>query len=392
MGIVRMGDLKHVKSHARYAAYHRRKIVERSLRFLKLAEKYGLSYAEISRRTTIPASTIRDWGQRRTLYPDWTPTNTRWGQHRRIFTRDEELALAAFIRSEVLLFGHVFQNSDFRALAMCAWFEKYGQEESIKRFNCSAGFIDAFKKRNRFTSRAFHYKRRPSVTAEQEENWKNRIEELLQTVPLDRVLNTDETSWLLWPRGILTWADVNTDHAHVLIRGDPKDSLTALATVTAAGERLPLFFLARGKTERAERSQIGDATGHWVSHSPSGWMTEVTFEEYLELLRQHYSDGSELHLLLDSYSAHRTQNVKETAARLNIKLYYIPPGMTDAYQPLDRKIFGVLKGYAKRLFLRRMTTDPGGGRTKGDAVQDLIAAWAELSPTTIEKAWEVYRP
>jgi hypothetical protein len=39
-----------------------------------------------------------------------------------------------------------------------------------------------------------------------------------------------------------------------------------------------------------------------------------------------------------------------------------------------------------------VNTDPGGGRTKGDAVQDLIAARANLATTTIEAAWDLDMP
>jgi transposase-like protein len=392
MGITRMGQLTHVKSYGRYRSAHRRALVRRSLELLDGADETRISYAEIARRTGVPASTLRDWGRRREQHHDWTPMNTMWGQHRRIFTFQEEQAIAEFIRSEVLLPGYVFQNSDFRVIAMAAWFEKYGPHERIRPFNGSTGYISSFKSRHRFTSRAFHYKRRPCVSAEQASHWTDQIRELLRTVPHGHVLNTDETSWLLWPRGILTWTERDSDHPHVLIRGDEKENLTALATVTAAGERLPLFFLARGKTERVERSQIGDVAPHWVAHSVSGWMTEDTFEQYLGLLRHHYADGSELHLLLDSYSAHRTQNIKDTAARLGINLHFIPPGMTDQFQPLDRKVFGVLKASAKSLFFRRVNKNPDVKRTKSDAVQDLISAWTNLADTTIEKAWDIYMP
>jgi hypothetical protein len=64
--------------------------------------------------------------------------------------------------------------------------------------------------------------------------------------------------------------------------------------------------------------------------------------------------------------------------------------MTDQFQPLDRKIFGVLKAHAKHLFLQRIKERPRLGRTKGDAVQDLVEAWARLLPSTIEEAWDCY--
>jgi hypothetical protein len=120
--------------------------------------------------------------------------------------------------------GHIFENSDCRALAMCACFEKDGQEEAIKRFNCSAGGMHAFNKRHRFTSGAFRDESRPSVTATKKNTGRsNRRAD--GTVPLDRVLNTDETSWLLWSQAISTCTDLNSDHAHVMIRGDAKDNL-----------------------------------------------------------------------------------------------------------------------------------------------------------------------
>jgi hypothetical protein len=66
--------------------------------------------------------------------------------------------------------------------------------------------------------------------------------------------------------------------------------------------------------------------------------------------------------------------------------------MTDQFQPLDRKIFGVLKASAKSLFFRRVNKNPEARRTKIDAVQDLINAWENLARTTIEKAWDIYMP
>jgi hypothetical protein len=105
------------------------------------------------------------------------------------------------------------------------------------------------------------------VKTEQPEHWRARIEKLLRTVPLDHILNRDEeASWPLWPRRILTWPEINFDHPHALIRGDGKENLTALVTITASGDRFPLFFLVRGRTGRVERSQIGAVTPHWVSH------------------------------------------------------------------------------------------------------------------------------
>jgi hypothetical protein len=60
--------------------------------------------------------------------------------------------------------------------------------------------------------------------------------------------------------------------------------------------------------------------------------------------------------------------------RLNIRPYFIPSGMTDAFQTLDRTVFGVLKASAKHLSRWPVNQNRGALRTKGDAVQDLVAA------------------
>jgi hypothetical protein len=120
--------------------------------------------------------------------------------------------------------------------------------------------VTDFKKRHRLSSRKVHFKRRPTVTEEQKRTWVAYVRELLATVPHERILNVDETSWKCFPNGIVTWADTGSDGVHVDIQGDPKECLTVIATVTAAGTKLPLFFLAKGKTQRWERAARG---GHF---------------------------------------------------------------------------------------------------------------------------------
>ena len=61
-----------------------------------------------------------------------------------------------------------------------------------------------------------------------------------------------------------------SENVRINIHGDEKECITVLATITANGGRLPLYFLASGKTARAEESQLGDVYGHWGNHSDNG--------------------------------------------------------------------------------------------------------------------------
>jgi transposase len=57
--------------------------------------------------------------------------------------------------------------------------------------------------------------------------------------------------------------------------------------------------------------------------------------QYLQWLREQVTVG-EIVLLWDVFSAHRDKKVKAYAVELRIRLIFIPPGMIDVYQPLDR--------------------------------------------------------
>jgi hypothetical protein len=202
-------------------------------------------------------------------------------------------------------------------------------------------------------------------------------------------VNFDETSWLLFPTGLVTWQRKGAKDVHVQIARSEKENITVLASITAGGDPLPLLFVAKGKTETVHRTQIGDVGRHWVDHTESGWTTEQLFGRYMQHLRNHMGPG-ELHLILDCYTAHRTEVIKRQAADQGITLHFVPPGLTDEFQPLDRKVFGVLKANARALFHTRMVNDPFANRTKIDAVQDMINCWEHLDHDVIEDAWEIY--
>ena len=224
---------------------------------------------------------------------------------------------------------------------------------------------------------------------EEIQEWKRRIRTLLRTVPKDHVINVDETCCFFYPKGLLTWARKGAENVSYQIDGNDKDNLTALCSITASGAKLPMMIITSGKTNRVEESQLGDIYPHWASHSESGWTTEDVFGQYL----QHISDyfhNEEIHLILDVYTAHRTESVKAIAQALNINLYFIPPGCTDLLQPLDIRVFGALKAKARALFRNRYQGVPTPRVTSKEAVQNLIRAWEGLDQQVTEEAWFSY--
>lgn len=218
----------------------------------------------------------------------------------------------------------------------------------------------------------------------------NEIRDLTKTVPHGRILNCDETGYELIPKGILSWAQTNVDNNVSLSNTSDKSQITVLSTVTCEKTKLPLYFIAKGKTSKVDDSQLGDVGYHWKNHSESGWINDELFQDYLMHLREYFPDDDELHLILDIYKAHLTDNVKAMAKALNIKLHFIPAGMTDLYQPLDRNIFGPFKAIARCLFREHNQLGEPIEISTTDVCKHIICAWEKVSNETIGKAWSIY--
>jgi hypothetical protein len=215
------------------------------------------------------------------------------------------------------------------------------------------------------------------------------IIELLATADQETIIHCDETSWWLFPNGLLTWARIGDESIQVKTNRSPRTHLTVHASITAAGTKLPLLCFAHGKTEAVHVTPLGDVAYHWVIHSESGWQTSSTFKFHLTKLRECIGDRP-IQLICDLYAAHRTPQVRKCAADLGITLHFIPASLTDELQPLDRRVFGCLKAKAKAIFHLRTMENPFIERTTLEAVQDMVAAWEVLDECTIEEGWAIY--
>jgi hypothetical protein len=87
---------------------------------------------------------------------------------------------------------------------------------------------------------------------------------------LEPIVNCDETARRSIPNGLLTWTPVGADGVTVRLDGKEKESVTVLASVIAGSDELPLFAIAKEKTRRAEKNQLGSDETLLRDHSPPG--------------------------------------------------------------------------------------------------------------------------
>jgi hypothetical protein len=68
------------------------------------------------------------------------------------------------------------------------------------------------------------------------------------------------------------------------------------------------------------------------------------------------------------------------------------PGCTDQLQPLDRRVFGVLKAYARQMWRTRYHATNGQKVTKPMVAERLSEAWNRITTSIIDSAWCIYLP
>jgi hypothetical protein len=84
--------------------------------------------------------------------------------------------------------------------------------------------------------------------------------------------------------------------------------------------------------------------------------------------------------------------VRTLAARLNIVLHFIPPGLTDLLQPLDRSVFGALKAEYRAIYRMDMSQRQDKRKTKADFAAYLILWWELVSEGAVRRGWGCFDP
>jgi hypothetical protein len=362
----------------------------------------GLSL--LAKRMQISNSTLSTWRHQVQRDPNWRPSRRAYGIPRRIFSDAQEDELIRRIRMEFLDKGLYFCDEDFRIEAF-RFYEEIRQDledcsltdpsaksrlDALPVFKASNKFIRDFRKRNRLSLRRPCFKRRCPATKEQQDSFVLHMQEVLNKIPHDRIINIDETNWRSVAGGIWTWATTGSESVSCLVEQNEKEGITVIAAIDAAGTKLPLTVIGKGKTHRC-LTALDLPPEVWGLTSESGWTTSDVMCNYFRLLRENVFPTGPLVVLLDTFAAHRAPITREAAERWQVQLVFVPPGCTDVLQPLDRRVFGVLKAHARQLWRTHYHDTHGTKTTRAMMTQNLVISWARITPDLIDSAWDVFR-
>jgi DDE superfamily endonuclease len=140
------------------------------------------------------------------------------------------------------------------------------------------------------------------------------------------------------------------------VKGDTRSHLTiaAMACTTFAGERLPLYVLTSGTTDRSLRKFNTDAIRRAnVVARVSGkkglpWFNWETVIDWMYRVVVPYTKNHPALLLLDAARIHEKPHVAQFCHMHNITILPIPAHTTHLLQPLDVGVFGPCKSAMKQ--------------------------------------------
>lgn len=201
------------------------------------------------------------------------------------------------------------------------------------------------------------------------------------------VFNFDETCWKLYlgPRRVL--AEKGTTTVKLKSFTGEKLSVTAFGTISASGNKFPLWVITKGKTPRTLK-KFGEHPEIIFKYTESGWAKEEVIFEYISWLSAQ-ANGEPCLLIMDVYPSHRTPAVIEHALEMNLEILFVPAGGTALYQPLDARVFGELKSRARSAFQRLAFQEGIRGATYEQSISILTECWEKISVQKVLKAWDV---
>ena len=267
----------------------------------------------LSNKFNVKRPTLVGWQKKWEITePEWIPGDVHnYSKAKRIFSDETEEGVSDYITDNYIKPGYYFPDKEFQNVM----FRAYNMDDSItKDFHCSPGFISDFKNRHRFCSRKAHPKKRPEreLTTENIEVFIAQIKSLIETARKNNepVVNGDETGWRILPPFLRTWAVKNSKNIIIKVHDDEHAHISAMASVTIDFEKLPLFLIAEGIKEDDMEKQLGEDIFPNVGTYTKAYMSTDAFIEYLKFLRSQYPNGKKIHLIVDSYSSHKSKKVE----------------------------------------------------------------------------------
>ena len=200
-------------------------------------------------------------------------------------------------------------------------------------------------------------KRASAVSSATLHSWFSTVEGFLKKISLlkrtgpvadfsSRIWNADETGFCLGSTSKKILARRGARCVHEVGGASDHQFITVNVCGNAAGLKLPPFILYKGKHLYNTWTEGGPAAACY-GVSQSGWMEEANYLKWFEMqfhvAVKHLLETGPIVLFFDGHYSHMSISLIQTARRLGVHLFCLPPNTTHVLQPLDVGVFGPMK-------------------------------------------------
>jgi hypothetical protein len=219
-------------------------------------------------------STLVYWYQNLLINPCWRPTRKACGEKNKILCAEAEDAIWQRIYIDFISERLLFTDEQCQAIALEVVHSLPPQFQPKREFRASLHWVARFRANNMVSLRTPHLRRRADCNLASITHFVTKLREAMRSGRNKRfIVNADETNWPVIFAKKKTWAVTGkkkAKHTDVVakVNGDKKTSFTVMAAITANGDTLPLFMIAKGKTPLCER-QLEAKDDNKVYHSAS---------------------------------------------------------------------------------------------------------------------------
>lgn len=355
---------------------------EGSFNYIKtVALKKNIKYGTLIRK-------YAEWNKNKEKYID----DDNRGGHNKIFTESEERELYEYIVKVFIECNLIFSNEHLKFLAIQKYhmLRKEKDKNYIKddTFTLSDGWVSDYKRKWKLSSLKTKLNRKGiKIDASELDKFYEECRQAVNTIDKKYIFNLDETFWRICGTNLTVIGITNSDYRKVESFMNKKAGFTATFIISHAGEFMTPYIILKGKTKKS-LAKISDVCDNDIvkKFSYSGWMTVSILSDIIHDINSK-TNGEASVLIMDKYSVHTDEIIRNKAAELNIKLIYVPTGKTATNQPLDVSINGPIKSIGRSISNKIFMKDPFDDYTLVNSIKAMIDAKNNISSETIIKSF-----
>ena len=313
------------------------------------------------------------------------------GGNNKSFTEHEEKELYEYIINVFIKGNLILTNEHIQLLATQKYnYLRKNNDPVIDTFIFSEAWVSKFKHRWKLSSLKTKINR-IAVNLDQKELavYLNNCIYYKKNIDREFIFNLDETFWRILDGTFSVIGIENSNCRKVDTSINPKAGFTTIFIISANGTLLKPSVIMKGKTNRSLK-KIDEISNDIVNkyYSNSGWINIGILKSLLNDIST-ITNKKQSVLILDQYPSHQREDLNIYADGLNIKLEFVPVGMTSTRQPLDVNFNGPVKSIGKSLANKIFLKDPYAKYTLINSIDSMIKASKKIKKETIIDSFKI---